>query len=69
MSEFRRKQQEERKRLDKAKTKWHSEQVGALSGLHIMLLFGHAPPSTDLFSNSCRTIHVPLKCFTTAFFP
>lgn len=28
MSEFRRKQQEERKRLDKAKTKWHSEQVG-----------------------------------------
>jgi hypothetical protein len=27
MSEFRRKQQEERKRLDKAKTKWHSEKV------------------------------------------
>lgn len=27
MSEFRRKQQDERKRLDKAKTKWHSEQV------------------------------------------
>lgn len=37
MSEFRRKQQEERKRLDKAKTKWHSEQVrgGAMEGVRL----------------------------------
>jgi hypothetical protein len=33
MSEFRRKQQEERKRLDKAKTKWHSEKVSRAAEL------------------------------------
>lgn len=32
MSEFRRKQQDERKRLDKAKTKWHADQVGSADG-------------------------------------